>query len=226
MYNDFVVLGPPDDPAGIKGLGSVAEAFRRIAETGSTFASRGDESGTHAKEMQLWAEAGIDSPEDEDWYMSLGQGMGGTLTTANEMRAYTLSDRGTYLARVKLDLVVLTEGDELLFNPYHVMIVNPEKFPNVQVELARLFVDFLSVPVPPTHRGTLSRQWVRPGNSMFCSSMKLKLGRLATTRVGSQANRLRDPISVIHPHHNAKQPYRCHAPSSRTLGGGFERVWL
>ena len=143
MYNDFVVLGPPDDPAGIKGLGSVAEAFRRIAETGSTFASRGDESGTHTKEKLLWARAGIDSPEDKDWYMSLGQGMGGTLTTANEMRAYTLSDRGTYLARVKLDLVVLTEGDELLFNPYHVMIVNPEKFPNVQAELARLFVDFL-----------------------------------------------------------------------------------
>ncbi|MCH9036432.1 MAG: substrate-binding domain-containing protein [Chloroflexi bacterium] len=143
MYNDFVVLGPPDDPAGIKGLGSVAEAFRRIAETRSTFASRGDESGTHTKEMRLWAEAGIDSPEDEDWYKSLGQGMGGTLTTANEMRAYTLSDRGTYLARTKLDLVVLTEGDEMLFNPYHVMIVNPEKFPNVQAELARLFVDFL-----------------------------------------------------------------------------------
>lgn len=143
MYNDFVVLGPSDDPADIKGLGSVAEAFSRIAETGSTFASRGDESGTHTKEKLLWVQAGIDSPEDEDWYMSLGQGMGGTLTTASEMKAYTLSDRGTYLSRAKLDLVVLTEGDELLFNPYHVIIVNPEKFPNVQAEMARLLVNFL-----------------------------------------------------------------------------------
>lgn len=143
MYNDFVVLGPRDDPAGIRGLESAAEAFRRIAETESAFASRGDESGTNVKEILIWNQAGMDPPEGQGWYLSLGQGMGGTLTAANEKGAYTLSDRGTYLSRPELDLEVLTEGDELLFNPYHVIMVNPERFPNVQAELARLFIEFL-----------------------------------------------------------------------------------
>ncbi|MFQ5934430.1 MAG: substrate-binding domain-containing protein, partial [Dehalococcoidia bacterium] len=143
MYNDFVILGPADDPAGIRGLVSAAEAFRRMADTGSFFASRGDDSGTHTKEKAIWALAGIGVPEDEDWYLSLGQPMGGTLTTADEKRAYTLSDRGTYLSRPDLELEVLVEGDEILFNPYHVIMVNPDVFSNVQVELARLFIDYL-----------------------------------------------------------------------------------
>ena len=143
MYNDFVIIGPEADPAGINGLRDGPEAFRRIASTRSTFASRGDESGTHVKERGIWAMAGVHLPESESWYLSLGQGMGGTLTAANEKGAYTLIDRGTFLSRGELDLVLLTEGDERLFNPYHAMIVNPDKFSNVQVELAQMLIEFL-----------------------------------------------------------------------------------
>ncbi|MFQ5873231.1 MAG: substrate-binding domain-containing protein, partial [Dehalococcoidia bacterium] len=146
MYNDFVVLGPTDDPAGIRGLTSAAEAFRRIADAGATFMSRGDESGTHIKERAVWTLAEMEPPEGEDWYLSLGQAMGGTLTAANEKKAYTLSDRGTYLSRPNMDLVVLVEGDDILFNPYHVMMVNPERFPDAQTELARLFIEYLVSP--------------------------------------------------------------------------------
>ena len=143
MYNDFVVLGPPDDPARVSGLSDGTEVFRRIAETASRFASRGDESGTHVKEKEMWSEAGVDSVETQDWYLSLGQGMGGTLTTANELGAYTLTDRGTFLARKELNLIIVAEGDERLFNPYHVIMVNPDKYVQVQSELAQAFIDFL-----------------------------------------------------------------------------------
>ena len=143
MYNDFVVLGPPDDPARVSGLSDGPEVFRRIAETGSRFASRGDESGTHVKEKEMWSEAGVESVESQDWYLSLGQGMGGTLTTANELGSYTLTDRGTFLARKELDLIIVAEGDERLFNPYHVIMVNPDKYIQVQSELAQAFIDFL-----------------------------------------------------------------------------------
>ena len=143
MYNDFVILGPQEDPAGISGLEDGPEAFRRIAATGSIFASRGDESGTHVKEKELWVESGVGIPESEDWYLSLGQGMGGTLTTANELGAYTLTDKGTFLSRKNLNLEILVQGDETLFNPYHIIIVNPEKYIQVQNELAEAFVDFL-----------------------------------------------------------------------------------
>ena len=143
MYNDFVILGPKEDPAGISGLDDGPEAFRKIAATESAFASRGDESGTHVKEKELWVESGVGVPESEDWYLSLGQGMGGTLTTANELGAYTLTDRGTFLSRKNLNLEILAEGDEMLFNPYHIIIVNPEKYIQVQNELAEAFVEFL-----------------------------------------------------------------------------------
>ena len=143
MYNDFVILGPQEDPAGISGLEDGPEAFRRIAATGSIFASRGDESGTHVKEKELWVESGVGIPELEDWYLSLGQGMGGTLTTANELGAYTLTDKGTFLSRKNLNLEIVAQGDETLFNPYHIIIVNPEKYIQVQNELAEAFVDFL-----------------------------------------------------------------------------------
>ena len=146
MYNDFVVLGPPEDPARVSGLTTGPEVFRRIAESGSRFASRGDESGTHVKEKELWSQAGVDSVETQDWYLSLGQGMGGTITTANELGAYTLTDRGTYLARRDLNLVIVSEGDEQLFNPYHVIMVNPEKYLQVQSELAESFIAFLVSP--------------------------------------------------------------------------------
>jgi tungstate transport system substrate-binding protein len=144
MYNDFVVLGPASDPAGIKGMTSAAEAFAKIAETESPFISRGDESGTHTKELSVWKAAGIEEPSG-DWYNSTGQGMGEVLTIANEQQAYTLSDRATYLARTKegLDLEVVVEGDKALFNPYGVITVNPEKNDAIQAELAEQFLEWI-----------------------------------------------------------------------------------
>ncbi len=143
MYNDFVVLGPASDPAGIQGSATAAEAFSLLSQQGVMFISRGDNSGTHSKEKSIWSKAGIEPAGD--WYISAGQGMGEVLTMAAEQQAYTLSDRATYLSRTKsgLDLVVLVEGDPALFNPYGVIVVNPDKNPNLQAELAGLFVDWL-----------------------------------------------------------------------------------
>lgn len=143
MYNDFVVLGPKNDPAGIKGMTSAAEAFKKIAETGSSFISRGDESGTHTKELSIWKEAGLEPAGG--WYVSTGQGMGEVLTIANEQQGYTMSDRATFLARTKegLDLGLLVEGDKSLFNPYGVIAVNPEKNPDIQKDLAQKFIDWI-----------------------------------------------------------------------------------
>ena len=148
MYNDFIILGPEADPAGIEGLASASEAFEKIADTESAFISRGDESGTHTKELSIWKIAELE-PVGE-WYISAGQGMGEVLTMADEQQAYTLSDRATYLARSKagLDLVILVEGDQSLFNPYGVIAVNPEKNPDIQNDLANQFIDWIiSVPV-------------------------------------------------------------------------------
>jgi tungstate transport system substrate-binding protein len=148
MYNDFIILGPADDPAGIKGMTSAAEAFQKISESASTFISRGDESGTHTKELSIWEAAGIEPAGD--WYVSAGQGMGEVLTMADEQQAYTLSDRATYLARTQegTELVILVEGDESLFNPYGVIAVNPDKNPAINAELANQFIDWIiSVPV-------------------------------------------------------------------------------
>jgi len=144
MYNDFVILGPPDDPAGIRGMKDAVAAFARLAQTESPFVSRGDESGTHIKEKAIWAQAGIE-PQG-DWYISAGQGMGAVLTMADEQRAYTLSDRGTYLARTLegTDLVILVEGDPILFNPYGVIAVNPDRHPKVNYELAMQFIEWLT----------------------------------------------------------------------------------
>ncbi len=147
MYNDFVIVGPPSDPAAIQGSATAVEALTKIADTGATFISRGDESGTHNKELSVWAEAGIEPAGD--WYIAAGQGMGAVLTMANEQQAYTLSDRATYLARTLegTDLVILMEGDPVLFNPYGVIAVNPEKNPAIQGDLANQFIDWIiSVP--------------------------------------------------------------------------------
>jgi len=142
MYNDFVLLGPPDDPAGILGMADSAAALAKIAETEAPFISRGDDSGTHTKELSIWKAAGIEPAGD--WYISAGQGMGAVLTMANEQQAYTLSDRATYLARTQgTDLVILVEGDGILLNPYGVIAVNPEKNPAIQGDLAQQFVDWL-----------------------------------------------------------------------------------
>lgn len=146
MYNDFIIVGPPEDPAGIGGGQDAAAALIQIAQAGATFVSRGDDSGTHSKEKSVWAAAGIEPAGD--WYISAGQGMGAVLTMADELPAYTLTDRATYLARTLegTSLVILLEGDPLLFNPYGVIAVNPDKGAHIQADLANQFIDWLIAP--------------------------------------------------------------------------------
>ncbi|MCX5799580.1 MAG: substrate-binding domain-containing protein, partial [Proteobacteria bacterium] len=128
MHNDFIVVGPPIDPAKVKGMKDTVEVFKKIASTKSLFMSRGDNSGTHAKEKAIWKVAGVNY-EREKWYQQTGLGMGQTLNVASEKRAYTLADRGTYLAlKKRLGLDILAEGDAVLLNIYHVIEVNPAKF--------------------------------------------------------------------------------------------------
>jgi tungstate transport system substrate-binding protein len=130
MYNDFVIVGPENDPAGVRGM-RTQEALRRIAASGATWVSRGDNSGTHILENQLWQQLGL-SPAGNNWYLSVGQGMGQTLNIANDRQAYTLADRGTWLARQgTVQLPILVEGDAVLRNIYHVMPVNPTKSPRI-----------------------------------------------------------------------------------------------
>jgi tungstate transport system substrate-binding protein len=144
MYNDFVIIGPADDPAKIKGIKSTPDAFKKIAES-SQFVSRGDNSGTHTKELSIWKKAGIE-PKGQKWYLEVGQGMEKTQRIANEKRAYTLTDRGTWLAtkdKDKLEMVVVLEGDPVLFNQYGVMAVNPGKHAHVKYKEAMEFIDWL-----------------------------------------------------------------------------------
>jgi tungstate transport system substrate-binding protein len=145
MYNDFVIVGPPDDPAKIRGMKSAEEAFRRIADSGQPFVSRGDKSGTNTKELEIWKKADVD-PKGKKWYLEVGQGMEKTQRIASEKRAYTLTDRGTWLAtkdRDRLDLVIVLEGDPILFNQYGVMAVNPERQKHVKYKEAMEFVTWL-----------------------------------------------------------------------------------
>jgi tungstate transport system substrate-binding protein len=147
MFNDFVIVGPENDPAKISGMGDAAAALRRVSARGALWASRGDDSGTHKKEMSLWRAAGI-LPKGS-WYLSLGQGMGYTLRLADEKGAYTLVDRGSYLffaARGKVDLKIVSEGDKRLLNPYGVVAVNPKRHPHVKYDLAMKYVTFLTSP--------------------------------------------------------------------------------
>ena len=145
MYNDFVLLGPLDDPANIGAAEDVIAAFIRIANRGIPFVSRGDSSGTHLRELALWAEAGIEP--SGDWYEAVGQGMGAALTIANEQQAYILSDRGTYLKRMDgLDLTILFEGDGRLNNPYGIIAVNPDRHPDVNAEAAQKFIEWITSP--------------------------------------------------------------------------------
>ncbi len=143
MHNDFIILGPPQDPAKIKGMKSAREAFKKIADAGALFMSRGDNSGTHAKEMGIWKAAGL-KVEGQKWYQQTGLGMGQTLNVAAEKKGYLLADRGTYLAMKKnLGLDILVEGDGILLNIYHVIEVNPAKWPKVNKEGAKAFADFM-----------------------------------------------------------------------------------
>jgi tungstate transport system substrate-binding protein len=143
MHNDFIIVGPPGDPAKIKGLKSSTESLKKIGVANALFLSRGDNSGTHAKEKTIWKAAGI-NPEGEKWYQQTGLGMGQTLNVAAEKKGYTLADRGTYLALKKnLGLDILVEGDAILLNIYHVIEVNPAKWPKVNAGGGKAFADFM-----------------------------------------------------------------------------------
>lgn len=146
MYNDFIIVGPASDPAGIAGLKSADEALKKIADAKAPFASRGDDSGTHKAELTLWKQAGVDPTKASgDWYLETGSGMGATLNTAVGKHAYTLADRGTWLSfGNKSDFEVLVEGDPHLFNQYGVILVNPEKHPRVKAKQGQAFVDWLT----------------------------------------------------------------------------------
>ncbi|MGD9159039.1 MAG: substrate-binding domain-containing protein, partial [Desulfobacteraceae bacterium] len=169
MHNDFIIIGPANDPASIKGISSAASALKKIADKKSFFISRGDDSGTHTKEQELWKLSGADLKKETrdivkkgkkvtlsfmypgglgDWYNSIGQGMGKTLTFAEEKQAYTMTDRGTFLKykfgrQQGLDLVILVEGDPALFNPYGIIPVNPKKHPHVKFEQAEKLAKWL-----------------------------------------------------------------------------------
>jgi len=145
MYNDFVLIGPKSDPAGIKGTKDIVAALKTIKEKGAPFISRGDRSGTNIAELKLWKVAGIDIAKDKGpWYKDIGQGMGAALNTASAANAYVISDRGTWLSfKNRGDLVIAVEGDKRLFNQYGVMLVNPAKHPNVKAALGQQFIDWL-----------------------------------------------------------------------------------
>ena len=145
MYNDFVLVGPTGDPAGIKNTSDIVAALRMIKDRQAPFVSRGDRSGTHQAELKLWQLAGIDIAKDRGpWYREIGQGMGATLNSAQAMEGYTISDRGTWISfKNKVDLTIMVEGDKHLFNQYGAMLVNPEKHPHVKKELGQQFVDWL-----------------------------------------------------------------------------------
>jgi tungstate transport system substrate-binding protein len=149
MYNDFLFVGPAGDPAGLAAAGSAVEVMKRLADTRARFVSRGDDSGTHKQERRLWKHAGV-TPSGS-WYVESGQGMGAVLLMASSMQAYTLTDRATYLKlKSKLDLVPALEGDPVLFNPYGVIPVNPQRHPDVAFGLAEKFVQWITS--PPTQK--------------------------------------------------------------------------
>jgi tungstate transport system substrate-binding protein len=148
MYNDFVLVGPKGDPAKIGGTRDIVAALKKIADSKTPFASRGDRSGTHAAELRLWKVAGVDPDSGKGgWYRETGSGMGPTLNTAAAMDAYALADRGTWISfRNRRDLIILVEGDQRLFNQYGVMLVNPAKHPHVKKDLGMQFVEWVTSP--------------------------------------------------------------------------------
>lgn len=145
MYNDLVIVGPQRDPAGVRGIKDAPAALKMIAETGAIFASRGDHSGTHKKELSLWRAAGIDPTQASgQWYRETGSGMGATLNTGIGMDGYVLTDRATWISyKNKADHEILVEGDPALFNQYGIILINPEKHPNVNVDAAQKFIDWI-----------------------------------------------------------------------------------
>jgi tungstate transport system substrate-binding protein len=145
MYNDFVIVGPKSDPAGVRGMRDATAALAKLAEARATFASRGDDSGTHKKELRLWKQTEVDPVKASGtWYRETGSGMGATLNTAAGLGAYTMSDRATWIAfKNKGDLKILVEGDERLFNQYGIILVNPDKHPHVKAKAGQMFIDWL-----------------------------------------------------------------------------------
>ncbi len=145
MYNDFIIVGPKSDPAGIKGGKDAADALKKIAATKSPFISRGDKSGTHVAELDLWKQAGVDPQSGKgSWYREIGQGMGAALNTGSASNAYVLADRGTWISfKNRGELVIVTEGDTRLFNQYGVILVNPAKHPSVKKAEGQAFIDWL-----------------------------------------------------------------------------------
>jgi tungstate transport system substrate-binding protein len=171
MYNDFVIIGPSNDPAKIKGMKLAADAFKKIAESGALFVSRGDKSGTNTKELSIWERTGIE-PAGRKWYLEVGQGMEKTQRIADEKRAYTLTDRGTWLAtkdKDKLDMVVVLEGDSTLFNQYGVMAVNPEKFKAVKYKEAMEFVNWI---ISKEGQEAIASYKDKNGNRLFVPNAK------------------------------------------------------
>lgn len=171
MYNDFVIAGTNADPAGIKGLKNAQTAFKKIAGTKATFISRGDDSGTHKKELSLWKAVQI-IPKGGAWYLEVGQGMSKTLRIALEKQAYTLTDRGTYLAmedNVRNELKTLVEGDPVLFNQYGVMAINPQKHPSVKYKEAMAFINWL---ISEEGQKTIASFKDLKGNQMFYPNVK------------------------------------------------------
>jgi len=171
MYNDFVIIGPPSDPAKIKGMRSAADALKAISISGSSFVSRGDKSGTNTKELSLWKKAGIE-PAGQKWYLEVGQGMEKTQRVADEKKAYTLTDRGTWLAtkdKDKLDLVIVLEGDSVLFNQYGVMAVNPEKHKHAKFQEAMQFVDWI---ISRDGQAAVASFKDKNGNALFIPNAK------------------------------------------------------
>jgi tungstate transport system substrate-binding protein len=172
MYNDFVLIGPAGDPAGITGSKDVSAALRTIRSKAFPFVSRGDKSGTHFAELALWKAAGIDIAATKGpWYREIGQGMGAALNTANAMNSYVLSDRGTWLSfKNRGALVIAVEGDKRMFNQYGVILVNPDKFPSVKKELGQAFVDWL---ISPDGQGVIARYKI-DGQQLFFPNAEKK----------------------------------------------------
>lgn len=171
MYNDFIIIGPLNDNANVRHSKTPIEALLMIAEKGYPFVSRGDNSGTHVREKQIWSKAGIE-PKGSKWYLEVGQGMEKTLRIANEKRAYTLTDRGTWLAtkeRDKLDLVIVFEGDPLLFNQYGIMAANPERHKHVKFKETMEFVNWV---ISKEGQGAIESFKDKAGNQLFYPNAK------------------------------------------------------
>ena len=169
MYNDFVIIGPPEDPASIKGIKSAVEAFQKIADTQALFVSRGDKSGTHTKELAIWKKTDV-TPAGQKWYLEVGQGMEKTQRIGNEKRAYVLTDRGTWLAtKDQLQMEILMEGDPILFNQYGVMAVNPEKHPHAKYAQAMKFIEWI---ISDKGQSAIDAFRDKHGNALFIPNAK------------------------------------------------------